>query len=401
MPRPNVSVTVLDESLVVPTSEDTSTTLGAMVSVSGLSLFGTTAEQTQGYYLVNDIPNWFSRLQTFTRNENALTATESGVTFIAGYLATNGATAWTNEWYSVYNFLQYGAPCYVGFNNDASGLSGFFSLDVDVIFEGVTAGRAQTSAFFNHRVSREAPAFGVFSVINEEISDANLDSTDLGNPTLPITLSSPEFGCLVYGQKKQLNVAGTSANTTLITTTFAADVAGCLARTDRVAYPWISPAGVRRGQILNVVSLAKNLTETQQDNLYDNNINPIASFVGEGTILFGDKTRASSGSSLTSINISRLVIYLKRVLGPLGRSILFEQNDSLTRNRFKNAADSILREIQSQRGVSEYKIICDESNNTSEIIEAKQFVADVLIKPIPSVNFVRITITNKDLSDTL
>jgi hypothetical protein len=104
---------------------------------------------------------------------------------------------------------------------------------------------------------------------------------------------------------------------------------------------------------------------------------------------------------LTSINVSRLVIYLKRVLGPLGRSILFEQNDSLTRNRFKNAADSILREIQAQRGVSDYKIICDESNNTSEVIEAKQFVADVLIKPISSINFVKITITNKDLSDTI
>jgi len=400
MARPNVSVRILDESLVVPTSEETSTTIGAMVSVKGLSLFGTTAEGTQGYYLVNDIPNWFSRLQTFTQTENNLGVNDSGVTFIASYLQTNGATGWTDEWYSVYNFLQYGAPCYVGFNNGAAGLSGFYSLDVDVIFEGVTGGREQTLAFFNHRVSNEAPAFGVFSVTNEEIADANLNATDLGSPTLP-SLSSPEFGCLVYGQKNQLNVAGTSANTSLIKTTFAADVAGCLARTDRVAYPWISPAGVRRGQILNTVSLVKNLTETQQDNLYDNNINPIASFVGEGTILFGDKTRASSGSSLTSINVSRLVIYLKRVLGPLGRSILFEQNDSLTRNRFKNAADSILREIQAQRGVSDYKIICDESNNTSEVIEAKQFVADVLIKPISSINFVKITITNKDLSDTI
>jgi hypothetical protein len=236
-----------------------------------------------------------------------LTPTESGVTFIAAYLESNGATAWTNEWYSVYNFLQYGAPCYVGFNNTTSGLSGFYSLDVDVIFEGATGAKQQTLDFFNHRVSKEAPAFGIFSV-TDEITNENLNSTNLGNPTLT-SFSSPEFGCLVYGQKKQLNVAGTSANTTLITTTFAADVAGCLARTDRVAYPWISPAGVRRGQILNVVSLAKNLTETQQDNLYDNNINPIASFVGEGTILFGDKTRASSGSSLTSINISRLVIY--------------------------------------------------------------------------------------------
>ena len=167
MPRPNVSVTVLDESLVVPTSEDTSTTLGSMVSVAGLSLFGTTAEKAQGYYLVNDIPNWFSRLQTFTRTENNLTPTESGVTFIASYLESNGATAWTNEWYSVYNFLQYGAPCYVGFNNTTSGLSGFYSLDVDVIFESATGAKQHTLDFFNHRVSKEAPAFGIFSVTDE------------------------------------------------------------------------------------------------------------------------------------------------------------------------------------------------------------------------------------------
>jgi hypothetical protein len=397
MARPNVSVTILDESLVVPTSEEGSPTIGAMVSVKGLSLFGTTAEKNQGYYLVNDIPDWFSRLQTFTQKENSLGGA-SGVTFIAGYLTSNGATAWTDEWYSVYNFLQYGAPCYVGFNNASAGLSGFFSLDVDVIFEGITGAREQTKAFFNHRVAKEAPAFGVFSLISED-AGVNLNATNLGSPAALAGLSSPEFGCFVYGQKNQLNVSGDGA--TLVKTTLAADIAGCLARTDRVSYPWFSPAGTRRGQILNVVSLTQNLTETQQDNLYDNKVNPVATFVGEGTILFGDKTFAAATSSLNSINISRLVIYLKRTLTPLARGILFEQNDALTRNRFSNAADSILRDIQSQRGVNAYKIICDESNNTAAVIAAKEFVADILIQPIPSVNFVRITITNKDLNDTL
>lgn len=397
MARPNVSVTILDESLVVPTSEEGSPTIGAMVSVKGLSLFGTTAEKNQGYYLVNDIPDWFSRLQTFTQTQNNLGGS-SGVTFIAGYLASNGATAWTDEWYSVYNFLQYGAPCYVGFNNSSAGLSGFFSLDVDVIFEGITGSREQTKAFFNHRVAKEAPAFGVFSLISED-SGVNLNATNIGNPSVLSGLSSPEFGCFVYGQKNQLNVSGDG--TTLVKSTLAADVAGCLSRTDRVSYPWYSPAGTRRGQILNVVSLTQSLTETQQDNLYDNKVNPVATFVGEGTILFGDKTYAASTSSLSSINIARLVIYLKRALTPLARGILFEQNDALSRNRFANAADSILRDVQSQRGISDYKVICDESNNTASVIAAKEFVADILIKPIPSVNFVRITITNKDLSDTL
>lgn len=397
MARPNVSVTILDESLVVPTSEEGSPTIGAMVSVKGLSLFGTTAEKNQGYYLVNDIPDWFSRLNTFTQTENNL-GTASGVTFISSYLATNGATGWTDEWYSVYNFLQYGAPCYVGFNNGSAGLSGFFSLDVDVIFEGITGSREQTKAFFNHRVAKEAPAFGVFSLISTDDS-VDLNATNIGSPDALSGLSSPEFGCFVYGQKNQLNVSGDGTN--LIKSTLAADVAGCLSRTDRVSYPWYSPAGTRRGQILNVVSLTQSLTETQQDNLYDSKVNPVATFVGEGTILFGDKTYAAATSSLSSINISRLVIYLKKALTPLARGILFEQNDALSRNRFANAADSILRDVQSQRGISEYKVICDESNNTASVIAAKEFVADILIKPIPSVNFVKITITNKDLSDTI
>jgi hypothetical protein len=395
MARPNVSITVLDESLVVPNSEDTSPAIGAMVSVQGLSLFGTTAEKNLGYYLVNDLPDWFARLQEFTQKENNLGG-NSGLTFISGYLASNGATTWTNEWYSVYNFLQYGSPCYVGFNNASAGLSGFYSLNVDVIFEGVTHGAEQTKAFFNHRVGKESPAFGVFNVATEQVTNLNVNPVT----TSPAVggLSSPEFGCFVYGEKNQLNVSG---GTTLVKTQLAADVAGCIARTDRISYPWISPAGTRRGQILNVVSLSKSLTETQQDYLYDTKINPVVTFTGEGTILFGDKTFADATSTLSSINVARLVIYLKRVLGPLARGILFEQNDALTRNRFKNAADSILREVKSQRGVSEYKIICDESNNTPEVIEAKEFVADILIKPIPSINYVKITITNKDLSDTL
>lgn len=394
MARPNVSITILDESLVIPSTEEGSPTIGGMVSVSGLSLFGTTAEKNAGYYLVSDINDWFARLQTFTQVENNLNGA-SGLTFISGYLASNGATTWTNEWYSVYNFLQYGAPCYVGFNNIAAGLSGFFHLAVDVIFQGTTFGRAQTDQWFNYRSSREVPAYGVFSVLNSEVS--NLDSTNLGgSPTNIGSLS--EFSARVFGEKNQLNVSG---GTTLITTNLAADVAGCIARTDRVAYPWFSPAGVRRGQILNVVSLTKNLTETQQDNLYDNKINPVVTFTGEGTILFGDRSYYDTTSSLSSINVGRLVIYLKKIIGPLARGILFEQNDAITRNRFKNAADSVLREVQSLRGISDYKVICDESNNTAEVIEAKRFVADLLIKPIPSINFVKITITNKDLSDTL
>jgi hypothetical protein len=391
MARPNVSVRILDESLVVPNTEEGSPTIGAMVSIAGLSLFGTTAEKNQGYYLIDDIQNWFSRLQTFTQKENSLVGS-SGVTFMSGYLASNGATYWTNEWYAVYNFLQYGAPCYIGFGVDAK----YLSLAPDVIFSGTTLAQSLTKTFYNTRATSETPAFGVFA-LTDDTPGVTLDSSPAGVPAGGV--SNPEFTAFVYGEKNQINVSGDT--TSFIKTPLSPDIAGCLARTDRDGYPWYSPAGVRRGQILNAVSLAKNLTETQQDNLYDSKVNPVVTFTGEGTILFGDKTFASATSTLSSINVARLVIHLKKLLAPLARGILFEQNDSLTRNRFTSAADSILREIQSQRGISEYKIICDSSNNTEAVIAAKEFVADILIKPIPSINYVKITITNKDTSDSI
>jgi len=181
----------------------------------------------------------------------------------------------------------------------------------------------------------------------------------------------------------------------------APDVAGCIVRTDRDYYPWFSPAGSRRGRILNVLRLKRNLAPTEQDILYDAKINSVVTFTGEGTILYGDKTGDVATSTLSRINVSRLFNYVKKALAPLARSILFEQNDAITRSRFKIAAEGFLDRIVGQRGITEYRVVCDESNNGPEVIEANYFVADVLIKPVTSINYVRITLTNKDLSSTL
>jgi len=243
----------------------------------------------------------------------------------------------------------------------------------------------------NDRAGTDAPVFGVYAVQSTTAISGSM--TVLGSP------SDGQNACAVFGEKKHFNVAGDP--NTLIISSLAPDVAGCIARTDRDTFPWYSPAGSRRGRISSAVGLTKYLTEADKSNLYASKINPVFNVPGEGILLFGDKTLYGQTSTLSSINVARLFIYLKKAIAPIARGVLFEQNDEITRAAFVNAADSVLREVVAGRGISEYRIICDETNNTPEIIEAKEFVADVLVKPIPAINFVRLTFTNKDLSSTL
>lgn len=406
MARPNVSLTVVDDSIVIPAQEPASPTIGLFVSpglstTQNLQIFGVTAEKEAGYYLVPTLNDWYGRLQTYVQTAHNLNGA-SGLTFIASYLGSNGATFWTDEWYAVNNFLQYGAPCYVGFNTSTV-TNGFESITPDVVFSGSTANNVQVKTYATNKANKNEPVFAVLAC-DPSCFTSTAGLTALNNTTAQgltgIADSVSQFAMTVFGTKKQLNAGGDT--TSLVTSYLPADVAGCFARTDRTAFPWISPAGVKRGQILNTVSLTTALTDTQQDSLYDIDINPVVTFAGEGTYLFGDKTYlVNNASTLDAVNVSRLVIYLRKVLGQLGRTILFEQNDSISRNRFLTSADAILRNVKAQSGISDYKIICDETNNPASVIQARQFVADVLIKAIPSINFVKLTITNKALTDTL
>lgn len=390
---PGVTVRILDESLVVSNQELNSPAVGAMLGQGGIhsmKLFAYDAsELSQGFYYVENLPDWFTRLTNFYNTVYPGHSGTNGVTLAAVDLGTNGATAWTDEWYHVHNFLQYGSPCYVSWA-DSGGSGDFYQQDFDVVFQGSTANSAQTfvNNVVNQRAAGPTPVFGVLGVNSSASPSSATASSTYGENT-----------CAVYGEKKHFNVAGEP--TTLIISSLAPDVAGCISRTDRDSFPWFSPAGARRGRINNVAGLTKILSEADKASLYGNKINPVFNVPGEGTLLFGDKTLYTGTSTLSSINVARLFIYLKRVLGPLARGVLFEQNDANTRSAFVSAADSVLREVVAGRGISEYKIICDESNNTAEIIESKSFVADVLVKPIPSVNFVRLTLTNKDLSSIL
>ena len=169
------------------------------------------------------------------------------------------------------------------------------------------------------------------------------------------------------------------------------DVAGTCARTDIEQFPWFSPAGTSRGAILNAVKLAYNPGRKQRDILYTNRINPVIFSPGAGIILFGDKTGFGKSSAFDRINVRRLFIFLEDAISAAAKDFLFEFNDEITRTNFVNIVEPFLRDVQSKRGIQDYVVICDETNNTAAVIDNNEFVADIFIKPARSINFIGLT----------
>jgi len=170
-----------------------------------------------------------------------------------------------------------------------------------------------------------------------------------------------------------------------------ADVAGIMARTTRDAFPWFSPAGQQRGVLLNAVKLAYNPTKAQRDLLYPRRINPIINKPGSGVVLFGDKTGLAFSSAFDRINVRRLFLFVEEALGRAADAQLFEFNDEITRANFVNIVEPFLRDIQSKRGIFDFLVICDSTNNTPDIIDQNEFRADIFLKPAKSINFVELT----------
>jgi hypothetical protein len=166
------------------------------------------------------------------------------------------------------------------------------------------------------------------------------------------------------------------------------DTAGLCARTDYTNDPWFSPSGLNRGQIKNVVKLALNPTKVDRDVLYKAGVNPVVTFPGEGTVLFGDKTLLAKPSAFDRINVRRLFIVMEKAIATAAKYQLFEFNDPFTRAQFKNLIEPFLRDIQGRRGITEFAVKCDESNNTGQVIDSNNFVADIFVKPNRSINFI-------------
>ena len=169
-----------------------------------------------------------------------------------------------------------------------------------------------------------------------------------------------------------------------------ADTAGVMARTDFNLAPWNSPAGYTKGTFLNVTKLAWNPNESERDLLYKQSVNPIFSQTGRGTVLFGDKTFVLRGTSFNRINVRRLFIELQKTIGEFAGSVLFDENNESTRTNFVNTIEPYLRSVQAQRGITEFRVVCDTSNNPSAVVNANEFICDIFVRPTSSVNFIQL-----------
>ena len=167
------------------------------------------------------------------------------------------------------------------------------------------------------------------------------------------------------------------------------DTAGLAARTDLVADSWFSPAGFNRGVMRGVVKLAYNPNKTQRDELYRARINPVVTMPGQGTLLFGDKTGLSTPSAFDRINVRRLFITLEKAISTASKFQLFEFNDEFTRAQFRNIVEPFLRDVQGRRGITDFSVVCDETNNSPDlVVDRNEFRADIFVKPNRSINFI-------------
>lgn len=208
---------------------------------------------------------------------------------------------------------------------------------------------------------------------NEIISTAN-------------NIKSSSRGIIVAGEKRVKD----EYNNKFVNINHASDVAGLISLNSAQREAWISPAGLNRGRIRNYEKLLYNPKKAYRDQLYTNRINPVAEFLGEGVVLFGDRTALAKPSAFDRINVRRLFDVVERAVYDFSKYYLFELNDALTRNTFKSAVDGYLSAVKGRGGVYDYKVVCDETNNTAEVIDRNQFVADIFLKPVKSINFIQL-----------
>jgi len=259
------------------------------------------------------------------------------------------------------------------------------NIDVSLLITGPMSAAHANTVIGVAETRKDCVAFvspnnnGSYSTIASQGLSECLDYRDALN------LSS-SYGFMDSGYKLQYD----SYNDRYIYVPLNGDIAGCCVRTDTNQDPWFSPAGYDRGRIKNVVRLAYNPGKTDRDELYKKQVNPVVTFPGEGAILFGDKTLLNRPSAFDRINVRRLFIVLEKAISTASRFILFEFNDEFTRNQFEQLVNPFLREVAGRRGITDYRVVCDESNNTPYVIDSNGFVGDIFIKPTKSINFIQL-----------
>ena len=295
-------------------------------------------------------------------------------------------TTYTNLNNSWYSSLSAGADGTIG-NSEIITAYGFFAnpdvVDVSLVISG--PGNATVAASLISTVESRKDALVFLSPTKASVvNNAGNESTSILSFRAGLTSSS--YAVLDSGYKYQYD----KYNDVYRWVPLNGDIAGVCARTDLERDPWFSPGGLNRGIIKNVIKLAYNPTKAERDNLYVQGINPVVTFQGEGTILFGDKTMLNRPSVFDRINVRRLFIVLEKSIARAARSTLFEFNDQFTRAQFVNLVEPYLRDVQGRRGITDFRVVCDTTNNTPEVIDSNRFVGDIYIKPARSVNFIQL-----------
>lgn len=237
---------------------------------------------------------------------------------------------------------------------------------------------------------------GVANYVIDNITESRKDCVAFVSPTRSASadavvafrnlLSSTSYAVMDSGYKYQYD----RYNDVYRYIPLNGDIAGLCARTDSVADPWVSPAGFSRGVIKNVTRLNWNPNKAERDVLYKNGVNPVVTFPGQGTVLYGDKTLLNKASAFSEIGIRRLFIVLEKAIATASKFALFEFNDEFTRAQFRNLVEPYLREVQGRRGVTDFAVVCDSTNNTAEVRDRREFVGDIYIKPNHSINYIQL-----------
>jgi phage tail sheath protein FI len=258
------------------------------------------------------------------------------------------------------------------------------SVDVSLIMSGSTQGDILPNHLISLAESRKDCLIFLSPELEDVVNNKGNETTDI--LSLRNSISSSSFAVMDSGWKYQYD----KYNDVYRWVPLNGDIAGLCARSDIERDPWFSPAGFNRGQIKNVVKLAWNPTKSDRDDLYKSGVNPVVTFPGEGTILYGDKTLLSRPSAFDRINVRRLFIVLEKTIARASRSSLFEFNDEFTRSQFVSLVEPFLRDIQGRRGIFDFRVVCDTTNNTPEVIDRNEFVGDIYIKPARSINYIQL-----------
>ena len=398
------SGTILEKNLALSKAKDAEYSLGSpsywrkFIELSSEYVFGGSSPAgivTTGFS--GSTASSFAIASDVDWDQNA-----EGITFAASGNSNNVLTGGLN--YGGKASLTTDGALSPGLDDIVSGYNLFSNteqFDVDFILMG-SAGYAkeQAQALANKCIAvaearKDAIAF-ISPYRGSAITDTSDDTATTVRTADDITenvidfyssITSSTYGILDSGYKYMFD----RFNNTFRYVPLNGDIAGLCARTDANNFPWFSPAGTSRGAILNAVKLAYNPDKSERDRLYSNRVNPVIFSPGAGIVLFGDKTSFGKASAFDRINVRRLFIYLEDAISAAAKDQLFEFNDEITRTNFVNIVEPFLRDVQAKRGIFDFVVICDETNNTAAIIDNNEFVADIFIKPARSINFIGLT----------